>query len=225
MILTESHLHTSLGSYCGMVDPYEIPLLYKNAGYEAIIVTDHYFAYGIHVNSIDEWLEGYRIVHEEGKAIGLKVFLGMELTLNDLYADFLVYGFDVAFLRKNRKINELALKEVFELLDSYGFIIYQAHPFREKMTVCDAKSVHGLEVHNGNPRHESNNKKALDYAQRHSLLKISGSDFHRYEDLGRGGIYIDSEIETEKELAQFLRSRNGNEEGFLYRGSKHTGKS
>jgi len=220
MILTESHLHTSLGSYCGMVDPYEIPLLYKNAGYEAIIVTDHYFAYGTHVNSIDEWLEGYRIVYEEGKAIGIKVFLGMELSLNDLYADFLVYGFDVAFLRKNRRINELELSEVYELLDSYGFIIYQAHPFREGMTVCDAKAVHGLEVQNGNPRHESNNEMALDYAQRHSLLKISGSDFHRYEDLGRGGIYIDKGIETEKELAQFLRSRSVNKEDFLYRGSK-----
>ena len=223
MILTESHLHTSLGSYCGMVDPYEIPSLYKSFGYEAIIVTDHY--YGTNVFSIDEWLEGYKIVYEEGKAIGIKVFLGMELTLNDLYADFLVYGFDAAFLRKNRRINELPLWEVYELLDSYGFIIYQAHPFREGMRVYDNKSIHGLEVHNGNPRHESNNKMALDYAQRHSLLKISGSDFHRYEDIGRGGIYLDEGIETEKELAQFLRSRSSDKEDFLYCGSKHIGKS
>ena len=46
----------------------------------------------------------------------------------------------------------------------------------------------GLEVYNGNPRHDSQNDKALSYAEKHNLKMISGSDFHENEDLARGGI-------------------------------------
>ena len=210
MILTEPHLHTSIGSSCGKVPPAEIPWLYKDAGYGAIVVTDHYYIKTIttYSKSADAWLEGYRQVRCEGKKAGVKVFLGMELRLNVMDEDFLVYGFDETFIKKNEKIYRLPLPEVFGLLDSLGFLIYQAHPFREDIIVQSPKFLHGIEVFNGKLRQENNNEKALAYAKKHSLLQLAGSDFHRYEDVGSGGIYIDEGVETEKELAEYLKTHD-----------------
>jgi hypothetical protein len=47
---------------------------------------------------------------------------------------------------------------------------------------------------------------AEEYAEKYGLMQISGSDFHRYEDIGTGGIYIDKAIETEKELAHYMKT-------------------
>ena len=210
MILTEPHLHTSIGSSCGKVPPAEIPWLYKDAGYGAIVVTDHYYIKTLttYSKSVDAWLEGYRGVLQEGKKAGVKVFLGMELRLNDAVEDFLVFGFDEAFIKKNEKIYLLSLQEVFGFLDSHGFLIYQSHPFREDIIVQDPRFLHGVEVFNGKLRQENNNDKALAFAEKHSLLRIAGSDFHRYEDTGSGGIYIDEGVETEKELAEYLKNHH-----------------
>ena len=210
MILTEPHLHTNIGSSCGLVSPAEITRLYKEAGYRAIVVTDHYFKKTIttYNKSVDAWLEGYREVRREGRKAGIKVFLGMELRLDSIVEDFLVYGFDEAFIVKNEKIYQLLLPELFGLLDSLGCLIYQAHPFREGTNVQSPRFLHGIEVFNGKLRQENNNDKAKAYADKHSLLRIAGSDFHRYEDTGTGGIYIDEAVETEKELAEYLKSND-----------------
>ena len=210
MILTEPHLHTSIGSTCGRVPPKEIPWLYKEAGYGAIVVTDHYYIKTIttYSKSADAWLEGYRETRREGKKAGVKVFLGMELRLNDAVEDFLVYGLDEAFVKKNEKIYLLSLPEVFDFLDSQGFLIYQSHPFRDGIIVQNSRFLHGIEVFNGKLRQENNNEKAETYAKKHSLLRLAGSDFHRYEDTGSGGIYIDEGVETEKELAEYMKTHD-----------------
>ena len=209
MLLLETHTHTDIGSSCGHVPPADIPWRYKNAGYDAIVVTDHYYERTItrYNKSADAWLEGYRQTRDAGKDAGIKVFLGMEIRFNNMGDDdFLVYGFDETFIKKNEKLYRLPLPEAFGLLDSYGFLIYQAHPFRDGITVRSPRFMHGIEVFNGKTRQENNNGLAEAYAKKHGLMEISGSDFHRHEDIGTGGIYIDKEIQTEKELAGYLKT-------------------
>ncbi|MCL2056193.1 MAG: PHP domain-containing protein [Oscillospiraceae bacterium] len=209
MILAETHLHTSVSSSCGMVSPANIPALYKKTGYGAIVVTDHYYekTKEKYNKSADEWLTGYRIVRDTAKKIGIKVFLGMELRLTCAPEDLLIYGFDENFLLRNERIYELTMPKLYELTQAYGLLIYQAHPFRAGLSRCDPSMLDGAEVHNGNPRHQNCNDKAKAFGEKHGLLQISGSDFHRYGDEGRGGIWLDDAIETEKELAQYLRTR------------------
>jgi predicted metal-dependent phosphoesterase TrpH len=207
LILTETHLHTRCSSSCGKVHPSGIVGLYKKAGYGAIIVTDHYFdeKWGKYNENTDDWLNSYRMMKSAGEKSGIKVFLGMELRFNKAIEDFLVYGFDEKFLKKNRLLYQLKPRELYEFLDSYGFLIYQAHPFRTGYEVCDPAYLHGIEIFNGNPRHTNRNEKAMAFAEKHELLKISGSDFHQVQDVGSGGIYLDETVETEKELAQYLK--------------------
>ena len=47
-----------------------------------------------------------------------------------------------------------------------------------------------MEVYNGNPRHNSHNDRALEYAEKYVLRQLSGSDFHHPEDLARGGVIL-----------------------------------
>ena len=87
-------------------------------------------------------------------------------------------------------------------------LVYQAHPFRDKMTIVDPELLDGVEVYNGNPRHDSRNDLANLYAKRHHLKKISGSDFHQVEDLARGGILLSENPDNEQELVQLLIDNN-----------------
>jgi predicted metal-dependent phosphoesterase TrpH len=63
----------------------------------------------------------------------------------------------------------------------------------------------GVEVFNGNPRADSQNGLALSYAKEHGLLQNSGSDAHRPEDVGRGGLLTKERIADLSMLKTVLR--------------------
>jgi len=54
--------------------------------------------------------------------------------------------------------------------------------------------IDGVEIYNGNPRHNSSNHLALEYARKNGLKMLSGSDFHQVQDAARGGIIVDERI-------------------------------
>ncbi|MHB8963646.1 MAG: PHP domain-containing protein [Saccharofermentanales bacterium] len=212
MLLTETHLHTKEVSGCATVSAVEIPKLYKDAGFGALIVTDHFNRWTLEnlTEDADEqttlWLEGYHIVKRVGEAIGMKVFLGMELTLAETPGDYLIYGIEEEFLDKYPRLYEHDFHEIHEIAIREGLLIYQAHPFRGEPDPSVIRYLDGVEVCNGNPRHNSRNGKAMEFAERNLLLKIAGSDFHQYEDLGRGGIYLPDSIEDSRQLVAYFRS-------------------
>ena len=81
-------------------------------------------------------------------------------------------------------------------------MIYQAHPFRVGIFPENPEYLDGIEVYNGNPRHDSRNEKAAEYAKYYNLKMLSGSDFHQTEDLARGGIVLS---EAPKDSIEFTR--------------------
>jgi hypothetical protein len=89
------------------------------------------------------------------------------------------------------------------------------------MAPADIKLLDGLEVYNGNPRHNSQNDKAFAYAKKHELKMISGSDFHEYEDLALGGIVSEKLPVNIIELCDLLKNGNYN----LIQLGKQAGKS
>ena len=64
-----------------------------------------------------------------------------------------------------------------------------------------------MEVINTNPRHDSHNARAREYAEQFGLIATSGSDSHRPEDVGRGGILIDKLPSDSMQMARLIRSR------------------
>ncbi len=197
----ETHFHTSETSQCGRVKAEEAVRIYHKAAYTGLVVTDHYYngfferhPFRSWDKKIDLYLAGYRNALAEGQRLGMDIQLGMEIRFNENANDYLVYGFDEAFLRKQRKLYRLTLKEFRELTAGMGIVIIQAHPFRVHMVPASPKLIDGVEVYNGNPRHNSSNHLALKYAQENKLKMLSGSDFHQPQDAARGGILVADRI-------------------------------
>ena len=92
----DTHVHTSEVSSCGKVDANTLVQLYKKAGYSGIVITDHYtkdyfesLPYTNWQQKVDQFLSGYTTAFEEGKEVGLKVILGMELRFSENFNDYL----------------------------------------------------------------------------------------------------------------------------------------
>jgi predicted metal-dependent phosphoesterase TrpH len=193
----ETHFHTDETSPCGKVPAATGVRLYHQAGYSGMIVTDHYFRgfFDAHPfsrweNRIDLFLRGYRNALEEGMRLGLDIQLGMEICFDNDPNDYLVYGIDEDFLKYNKKLYRLDLRRFREMTKGFGIAIVQAHPFRPGQIPADPELIDGIEVYNANPRHDSRNDLALEYAQDNGLKMISGSDFHRIGDEAGGGVLV-----------------------------------
>lgn len=212
--ICEMHAHTSNTSRCAHISADDMIKDYIKAGYDGIVITDHlnqstYEPFKDRALSwkerIDILLRGYKAAIEaaEGK---IKVFLGMEIRFiaPENMNDYLVYGVTEKFLYENVDIDHMKLPEFSELAHKNGMAIFQAHPFRTGMTVVNPKYLDGVEVYNGCPRHNSRNNIANIWADTHSLLKTSGSDYHEHEDTARGGLIFNREITDNADLAQAL---------------------
>lgn len=217
MYKIETHLHTTHVSQCGHMKAREIAELYKEAGYSALIVTDHYnrttFDYlGIDPagdsDRIGAFLEGFRLVREEGAKLGLRVFKGAELRFDESENDYLFYGWRDDLLAEPDKIFRMGIAAFAPMARAQGGLIIQAHPYRRGCTPAIACYLDGVEVLNSNPRHNSRNERAREYADEYGLIATSGSDCHRVEDVGLAGIACEHLPSDSMQMARLLRSRN-----------------
>lgn len=211
MYLYDVHVHTSETSPCGKVDAETLVCMYKTAGYDGLVITDHYcrdyfeaLRAGSWKDKINQFLRGYRIALQKGKKLGINVLLGIELRFDENWNDYLIYGIDENFLYENRYLYEMSIKTFHDYVRDTTVLIYQAHPFRIASFPEKPEYLDGIEVYNGNPRHESHNEKAADYAKKHNLKMLSGSDFHQTGDLARGGVALPEAPKDSMELAKLL---------------------
>ncbi len=195
-LLLDTHIHTSETSRCGSVAAKKIVRLYRERDYDGIVITDHYHkAYFDSLGGAgwaqkaDCFLKGYRLALEEGEKIGLKVLLGIEIRFDGSDNDYLVYGTDEAFIMENKEMYAWGLSGFRDVTKDREIAVIQAHPFRPLMTLEDSR-IDGIEVYNGNVRHDSQNHLARVYAEEHGLKMTSGSDMHEMEDLARGGVTL-----------------------------------
>ena len=209
----DTHIHTCETSRCGKIPGKQIAWLYKNAGYDGIVVTDHYHQeYFDSLGDVewrqkaDKFLEGYRICRYEGQKLGLQVLLGMEIRFQENGNDYLVFGFDETFIRNNESLYTLGLKNFRKMVKRQGMVIIQAHPCRVGMSLANPSLLDGVEVYNGNKRHDSHNSLAREFAKKHGLKMTSGSDTHQIEDLARGGIMLPEVPAHCAELAEMIHT-------------------
>lgn len=215
MIQTETHCHTKNTSLCSSLPAKELVHRYKEAGYGAIIVTDHYYARYWESRrlkrkkwdrQIEMYLSGYRAAKAEGEKIGLKVFLGMEIMFDSLRpSEFLVYGITEDFLRSHPYLNRMDIADFYELIKKEGGIMFQAHPYRYEKRPVEPIVYDGIEVVNTCPFHNSHNGRAVAFAAEHGIKMISGSDAHLPRDVGLGGVLIPESINSGVEFAGYFR--------------------
>ncbi len=213
----ELHAHTSECDRCAHLSARELVHLYKNAGYDGMVITDHYIEYfytlwfpdeieGLtHEQQVTRWLKGFHTAKEEGDKIGFVVLPGAEVRFNGYPNDYLIYGLQEDFFYIVPRLNEL--QDVYELLSLLppDVCVVQAHPFRDEMVVTTPKGLFGLEVYNGGTE-KFRNEIARQFACHYKLAMTSGSDIHSMDRLAKGGIMTTMKIETPKDLIAVLRN-------------------
>lgn len=215
--LYEMHYHTKNTSNCANIKAEDSVEYYINAGYDGIVVTDHlssstYMKYGRELlpwkKKVDFFLRGYKAAKKSANG-RINIILGMELRFRTSEGDndYLVYGITEDFLYNTPELLNLNIKKFYEICQKNGFLVFQAHPFRFNMKVTNPQFLDGIEVFNGNPRHNANNDIAEMWAKKYDLMVTSGSDYHELEDLGIGGIYFNKEIKDGKDLVGELQTR------------------
>jgi len=209
----DMHVHTMEGSPDAKVPARELMRLYKQAGYGAVVITEHVWEHYPELpmeERIEKWTGGYREAKDEGDKIGLKVFLGAETRLRRHGGeDFLVYGLELEnvdwLLRTLDSAQTLA--ELSQAVRVNGFFFAQAHPFRGECRTADPDLLDGVEAYNGKPRGvENNNHLAFEFAIENDLIMISGSDTHQPIDVAHGGLLIPADIDTSAQLCSWLKS-------------------
>ena len=137
----------------------------------------------------------------------LHILLGMELSFNDRNNDYLIFGLNEAFVRETPNLFEMSLKTFFPLAKENGFLVVQAHPFRNGMEIANPEYLDGYEVYNGYPYHDSRNDVALEWCRKYHKMPTSGTDFHHAGTGTVGGIVTEEPILCMKQLTDILRRR------------------
>lgn len=207
----EMHCHTKTVSQCGQTEPKDIVRMYREKGYSGLVVTEHYSPLTFGVNSykapklIDFYLSSfYELKKYESE--DFSVFFGMELRHFGTGADYLIYGVDPDWLRKQPNLLVRWEKPVYEMMHKEGYLVFQAHPFRPYILRCNPKYIDGIEIYNGKCNKKTNDK-AAKWAEKTGKLVVSGSDFHEEKNLARGGIITERKIKDNKDLVELLKSQ------------------
>ena len=208
------HCHTKGVSACGTVEPEEGAKLYIEAGYSGVVITNHInndtFRDFSSSQGWQERVDFYLTGWQRFKAAAggrLTVLLGAELRFPQNDNDYLVYGVTEGFLRETPGLMGMDVGSFSMLAREKGLLFFQAHPFRNNMTVVNPACLDGIEVYNGHPRHESRNAIALAWAEKYGLLQSSGSDFHDPDGCALGGIETETPIASNEELLAALKKQ------------------
>lgn len=213
----ELHAHTSECDPYAMVSAAQLVRRYQEAGYDGIVITDHYMDLFFHSwfpeelkglspgQQIKRWLKGYDTAREAGERLGFTVLPGAEVRFDGQPNDYLLYGLDAEVLCAAPRLH--ALKDLQELLAvlPQEVCVVQAHPFRDGMEVKKPRGLFGMEVYNGGTDSFRNAMARL-FAEHYGLAMTSGSDIHGLGQLAKGGILTERKIKTPKDLREVLRS-------------------
>ncbi len=201
--LYDPHVHTLETSLCGRIPAKTLVETYHEKGYAGIVVTDH--LHETYISSLtchDDWdacvdrfLLGYNAAKQRGAELGFDVLLGAELRFEqESNNDYLVYGIDEAFLRRNPYPYRMDPHDFFDTFKNEVLIIH-AHPFREQHGPILYDCVHGIEYINCSPRHENGNEEALALCMENPhLFRTCSSDTHRPGDEGRAAMVFDRRL-------------------------------
>jgi hypothetical protein len=214
MFKTELHCHSSGVSPCSTESVESLLNIYKKAGYSTIILTNHYSHYcydHYKCNNIGEYVDLFFSDFEKMKKLAneeILVLYGAELRVRETPNDYLCFGITEEFLRNTPQIFDMKISEIHEVCKQNGWLLVQAHPFRNYMQIIDPTLLDGVEVYNGHTGHKSRNFIANSWADEYGLIKTSGTDLHYASVPATGGIETQEKITSIEQLVQVLKSGN-----------------
>lgn len=212
-MIIDLHVHTKEVSICGHMPAEEVVERYKAAGYDCIVITNHFNTHtSAHFEELGvtdffkRYHDSFLLAKDLGRKAGLLVLNGYEIRFDGSDNDYLVYGMSDVTAADYKKLFAMSPRDFSALAAEQGFLFYQAHPFRNNMKITDPAYLTGIEIKNGNPRHDSRNDVAKLWAQKFGLRMIGGSDAHQQVDVGVSGIITERKVKDINDLISVLLS-------------------
>lgn len=207
----DMHTHCKPVSECAWLQPDELPEIFKKAGIDAIVLTNHYYPHHLErlSNDLKEqariFVDTFKKCKAKGDEIGIKVFFSAELKLINLpkQPEFLLYGLSEEDFISSFPIYDKTLEEVFDFCNEKDILLVQAHPYSN--IPVDMNYVHGVEVYNPHPLRNPYYKETLELAIVNNKIKTSGADFHAPGQQGDAGLIVPDEISNQFELRDYLK--------------------
>ena len=170
------HIHSKY-SHDGVLEPWEIVKIAKERGLDGIAITDHDTIKGgeeakKHETSDFKVIIGAEIMTENGEITGL----------------FLI-----------EEVKSMRLQDVIAEIKAQGGMVIVPHPFDRlrhsafHITGEYVGLVDAIEGFNSRCVFQRYNRKAVEFAARHKLPVVGGSDAHYANEIGLGGIITESD--------------------------------
>lgn len=224
MYKLETHCHSNLVSRCSRLSPKELINIYKENGYNGLIITEHFLnsesckvvlenKFLPYEEQVERFYDGYLKIKEEAKGI-LDVFFGFEYGY--LGTDFLVYGWDKKDLLNYSKIMQMSVREFIEFVKDTGALIVHAHPYREANYIDHIRlfpGVEGVETYNS-CRTDFCNALGEHYAKAYNKICLAGSDIHYIEQKKLSGMMFEEKVKDIKHFISLVRQGKGQ---FIYK--------
>lgn len=212
-MLIDLHAHTSGISKCCRYSASEVLESALKIGIDGIVLTNHYqknyIVNGDATDFADKYTEEFYFTHNLGKQMKIKVFWGIEVTM-ELYPNvhMLIYGVDFNFLKKHPLIFDYSQKELYNVVKNNNGVLIQAHPFRNGTTVLNTDFLDGIEI-NCHPLYKkSYSQEILKIASENKLAVTCGGDFHADTYRPNCGIYFSDNILHGYEIGEYLKNGN-----------------
>lgn len=206
---TELHAHSFPVSPCGKFSPEEVVELYKEAGVDSIVLTNHLtpLCEGNSPKEIAEkYLSDYRRAKEAARG-EINVILGVEIRFEENSNDYLVYGIDEADVEYFASLLPYGIEKFYKEAKNDKNVIIQAHPFRKTVTLGPAEYMDGIESMNMHPGHNSKISVAMQYAKEMNMLVTGGTDFHHPNHQALCLMRTQKEMKDSFDVAQAIKSK------------------
>lgn len=183
------HIHTKYSKDSSSL-PEKIVKIAKKRGMDGIAIADH--------NNI----RGWNHMIEAAKKFDLMLVLGEEVRIRSNNENYEILG-----LFLNDRIKLGGFDEVVDQIKEQGGIACLPHPFdpfKTKFNDRDslAKKIDAVEIFNARVPRPIYNKKAFNFAKKHDLGMVAGSDAHTEQEVGRG--YLIADVDNLETLKQAI---------------------
>lgn len=212
----DTHVHTAPASRCGHAGVEETLLFYRDLGFDGIFLTNHFVDGNCaapktdpYEKQLDFFFADYQNALVLGKEIGIRAFLGVEITCDG--TDFLIYGLSPDFYYAHPELLSMKKSEELPFLRENGALVIHAHPFREAGYIDHIRlfprCVDGVETLNAS-RDDFCNRMAEIYAREYGLTcQTAGSDNHAAGQIQRiAGMEFDTPLADEADFIARVRA-------------------
>ena len=212
-------MHTLPVSRCARQSVRDNLEFYRSLGYDGVFITNHFLDGNINIDKtlpyeekVEFYFSDYYEALEIGKEIGIKVFLGVEISYRG--TDFLIFGLDKEWFLAHPEIMDMKKSEELPFLASHGALVVQAHPYRQDRHIDHIRlfphCIEGVETVNA-CRTELENRMADIFADAYGFVKTAGTDNHISSKITHlAGMESETPLLDEADFIRRVRNREMN---------------